>query len=166
MLKINLENIYRSLPGSSEQFDLEGIINLPDNLGVESAVTTTSVHVAKLQDHLHISLDCKFNIPTSCDRCQDKFDLKTRSEFDHDIPNDQVIHLKHFIFDTSSLLTESLILTIPISKLCKFNCKGLCQRCGANINKTKCPCKIPKTDNNPFNVLKQGKNGTTKEKDI
>ncbi|MBM3211747.1 DUF177 domain-containing protein, partial [Candidatus Poribacteria bacterium] len=37
---------------------------------------------------------------------------------------------------------ESLLLELPIRILCSENCKGLCPKCGQNLNDGKCDCKL------------------------
>ena len=38
-------------------------------------------------------------------------------------------------------LSEELMVESPIHALCRPDCKGLCDRCGANLNREKCSCK-------------------------
>ncbi len=44
------------------------------------------------------------------------------------------------IFPVDSNIREELILTYPQKVLCKEDCKGLCIRCGADMNEEKCKC--------------------------
>ena len=39
-----------------------------------------------------------------------------------------------------SLLREQIILVRRLKPLCDEICKGLCPRCGANLNRETCPC--------------------------
>ena len=42
--------------------------------------------------------------------------------------------------DLSDDSRESLLLELPAKILCSENCRGLCPRCGANLNEGKCDC--------------------------
>lgn len=42
--------------------------------------------------------------------------------------------------DLDPILREQVILATPDYPLCRPDCKGLCQRCGANLNETTCAC--------------------------
>lgn len=42
--------------------------------------------------------------------------------------------------DLTSIICEQIILQIPIKALCSEDCKGLCQHCGINLNKSSCNC--------------------------
>lgn len=44
------------------------------------------------------------------------------------------------IFDLDELLRQSILIAMPIKPLCSELCKGLCPRCGANLNEGPCGC--------------------------
>lgn len=63
--------------------------------------------------------------------------------------------------DCSKLVEELVVLNIPFSTLCSESCKGLCIKCGINLNNSKCNCleerKLDKSDKDthkPFEKLK------------
>ena len=39
------------------------------------------------------------------------------------------------------LITDEILMRWPIRVLCKEDCKGICSRCGANLNYTQCDCE-------------------------
>ncbi|MFH1830183.1 MAG: DUF177 domain-containing protein [Pseudomonadota bacterium] len=43
-------------------------------------------------------------------------------------------------FDVSEVIREQIVLAEPMKHLCKEDCKGLCPRCGKNLNKGPCTC--------------------------
>jgi uncharacterized protein len=51
-------------------------------------------------------------------------------------------------------------LSIPLKVLCKDDCKGLCPRCGINLNDTSCSCDTTDTDPRwaPLSKLKDESN--------
>ena len=49
-------------------------------------------------------------------------------------------------------MREQIILMMPLKPLCDETCKGLCPRCGANLNREACTCSTD-TVNSPFAVL-------------
>lgn len=55
--------------------------------------------------------------------------------------------------DLDPMLYEQLLLAQPTTYLCSEGCKGLCPRCGANLNTSPCACK-PEVKAHPFDVLK------------
>jgi uncharacterized protein len=41
------------------------------------------------------------------------------------------------------VLREQVLLAVPIKTVCSESCKGLCPRCGQNLNSGSCDCKPP-----------------------
>ena len=48
--------------------------------------------------------------------------------------------------DLSQLVTEQIILALPMKSLCKPECLGLCPLCGGNRNLTRCKCSRQEID--------------------
>ncbi len=44
------------------------------------------------------------------------------------------------LIDLAPLVRELSLLSLPIKVLCRPNCQGLCQECGANLNQGECGC--------------------------
>ncbi len=44
--------------------------------------------------------------------------------------------------DISEIMRENLFLEIPLKPLCDINCKGLCPKCGINLNEEECLCFV------------------------
>lgn len=42
--------------------------------------------------------------------------------------------------DIGELVREAIILSEPLKALCSEDCKGLCPKCGVNLNQTTCGC--------------------------
>ena len=42
--------------------------------------------------------------------------------------------------DISKDVRDYLILSVPMKRLCKEDCKGLCYKCGKDLNEGKCDC--------------------------
>lgn len=47
---------------------------------------------------------------------------------------------------------EQVILSFPLRPLCRETCRGLCARCGADLNQERCRCLAPPTES-PFAAL-------------
>lgn len=48
--------------------------------------------------------------------------------------------------DLSRLLRENVLLNLPLQPLCRAECRGLCRRCGINLNETSCSCRVQESD--------------------
>lgn len=55
--------------------------------------------------------------------------------------------------DLLDLVTEQVILAVPMKVVCREDCRGLCPTCGANRNLRDCNCSVPEL-NSPFASLR------------
>lgn len=55
--------------------------------------------------------------------------------------NDDIVLLESGRVDAGELARTALILGMDTKTLCSEDCKGLCPRCGANLNDGPCGCK-------------------------
>ena len=85
-----------------------------------------------------------------CDRCAAEFVREVRypveavlvsGEVTDSYENPWVFELEDGCADLDDIVTTALVLNMPSQLLCKPDCKGLCFRCGANLNLGSCNCK-------------------------
>lgn len=50
--------------------------------------------------------------------------------------------------DIGKALRDNIILNLPMKQLCSEDCKGLCFRCGKNLNEEDCSCTEESTNMN------------------
>ena len=98
---------------------------------------------AQIQGHA-LLVTGKLRTPVSlkCGRC-----LKM---FERSLVVDQfVVHQElagdDFV-DLTDNIREDILLQLPQRALCRENCRGLCPRCGVDLNKTACQCKTSEGD--------------------
>ena len=60
--------------------------------------------------------------------------------------------------DLGAFLREVIALAFPVQPLCREDCKGLCPRCGVDLNVGHCGCG-PERRHSPFAVLEAVKRG-------
>ncbi len=48
--------------------------------------------------------------------------------------------------ELEDILREQVLLALPMQRICKDVCKGICPVCGKNRNETSCDCKIDASD--------------------
>lgn len=117
----------------------------------------TSLIINKLHDQLILEVTSEFKVKYECDRCG--VDFKSRLNSDYRmvyLMNEQpaetesinVYYLSRDAdsIDISSDVREFALLSIPMKKLCSEQCKGLCFKCGKDLNNEKCICKEEEID--------------------
>lgn len=101
-----------------------------------------------------------FEVP--CARCLDpvrhnlrgEFDLLFRplgvdggpSERELGTPETEIGYYQEGGLVLEDVLREQVLLTLPVRTLCRVDCKGLCPRCGRNLNNETCTCEGAPTD--------------------
>ena len=45
------------------------------------------------------------------------------------------------LLDTEKVFLDNIILNLPMKQVCSRDCKGLCPKCGINLNKEACNCR-------------------------
>jgi uncharacterized protein len=55
--------------------------------------------------------------------------------------------------DLRDEVAQQIIMALPFKPLCRNNCKGLCSRCGIDLNHQACQCHN-QNQGSPFAVLK------------
>ena len=53
---------------------------------------------------------------------------------------DEQPYLQGYNLDVDRLVRDELLLNLPMKVLCNEDCKGICNRCGANLNYETCDC--------------------------
>ena len=101
-----------------------------------------------------IVLDCDLLLHAKmiCDRCAQEFESDLRSHFQisylfskesqkNDDYNFKFLSMVQDKIDIADDVFEYAELSVPMKRLCRADCKGLCTNCGTNLNEKKCSCK-------------------------
>ncbi len=62
------------------------------------------------------------------------------------LPDEEWIHFKGNSIDITSELQKAILLSLPMRVICNEGCRGLCSRCGHNLNSGQCGCNIDDID--------------------
>lgn len=89
-----------------------------------------------------------------CDRCGVDFTrkhtlslLKTLASSLEGDDNEEILLIPDMKLDLDDLIYTETVLSLPMKHLCKDDCKGLCGKCGKNLNDGECGC--PKKEIDP-----------------
>lgn len=99
-----------------------------------------------------------------CDRCLEDvavdFDFSDTKEIDmSESPKeqidamDEISYIDGNIFDSDKFIHDELIINMPVKILCKDDCKGICKKCGKNLNNGDCHCDTTELDPRMSKVL-------------
>ncbi|MBN2029453.1 DUF177 domain-containing protein [bacterium] len=111
------------------------------------------VEITTVGDNLFVDLVVKSEGLFECDRCCETFQkvieghlhivytfdrLKAQGGKDDEI---KLIPFGMNEIDITQDVIDVLYLAIPVKKLCRDTCKGLCPQCGVNLNEKDCTCQ-------------------------
>lgn len=150
-------------------------LTIPDS-GLEQELKISATHlddiikddvqvflkIFKAGDTVLVSGKAKAEASLSCSRCLEKFsyplDVKFEVEYvplrelievgEHELTREEldVSFYKNDQIDIDELVREHLLLAVPMKPLCKSNCKGICPKCGKNLNENLCECSTNEID--------------------
>lgn len=80
-------------------------------------------------------IECKKSF--TCDRCLTEATANQVHEFAEEVDKSEAVDE---MLDVTELLRDVLLARQPMKNLCKADCKGLCPKCGANLNDGECGC--------------------------
>ena len=103
--------------------------------------------LTKLGDIIHLDIQITTTLLLICSRCTENFseiiNIDVHEIFSNN-PTDEdgyIIFINSDVIDITEIVENNLFWALPIKKLCKEDCMGLCQKCGSNLNISTCNCE-------------------------
>ena len=126
-------------------------VGFPSPMKVKGDITNTAGYM-----RMRLSMSVEYS--AECARClapvTDSFSLNLEktvatkevlSDVDEDRLDDYAI-IENGFLDMDEQLMEQLEMEFPVRILCREDCRGLCQRCGKNLNEGECDCDTREID--------------------
>jgi uncharacterized protein len=118
----------------------------------------------------------KVMMETECDRCLERAEFPIESDFDlfyrpaaparsrHgaeeveiDEGESEIAFYQGAGLDLKEILREYILLSLPMQRTCRAECRGICPVCGQNRNLVECRCHAPALDDR-WSALKKLQN--------
>jgi uncharacterized protein len=126
------------------------------NLGLKEPFfdgVNLDVKMDKSHSQIVIDGDLSLNAKFFCDRCNDEFVAELKNHFkitylfskekeEREDDNLYFLSPEADKIDLKQDVVDYAILAVPMKKLCQDECKGLCSRCGVNLNRETCKCTV------------------------
>jgi len=161
-----------------ETFTFQRDFSLPTLEGGSAECrATVAAGVAKSGNRYTVNARVSGEIRAECHRCLEQFgmpvdvsiklimQLRERSELPEGMEEEDFVVIPatgEARYDLFPRVREELILDMPIKLLCREDCKGLCSKCGADLNEGACGCPGAPVDRRwgPLRNLLNGENKT------
>jgi uncharacterized protein len=142
-----------------------GQIDFSDEDLTQSAplrVTGSAELLAHSGGEIRVQGEYKGELTAECDRCLAQTRFPLDSGFDlfyrpmSDIAHDEEVEIDEGETELGfyegagmqleDILREQVLLALPMQRVCREDCKGICPVCGKNRNETACACKVVTAD--------------------
>lgn len=153
-MRYNVAQLLKEPIGSSREYQLD-----ENFTGPQRFANKASGPVSILRTHHGVLLRATVGIQSSmtCARCLNEFasdsEILIEEEFfpkvdlatgrslpcPTEVEEGSLIDSSH-ILDLSATIYGYVVSSLPMKPLCSFDCRGLCQVCGANLNLGNCGC--------------------------
>lgn len=87
-----------------------------------------------------INLLAEFKVTALCARCAGEFDRLKEMIIEDEYTTEDLMDTYGTELDTAVLVKDQITLDMPLKILCSPDCKGLCSKCGCNLNLKDCDC--------------------------
>ena len=151
-MKLKLTDII-GVPGASLRFDYNMDLSDLEINFVKPFANPVHVtgEVRNIAGVLELSADAGTVMVFNCDRCAERTEREECFEIDavlveelenpEDIDNADMIVIENAEVDVDAVVRDAIILESDMQFLCSDDCKGLCPRCGKNLNEGPCSCE-------------------------
>ncbi|EGC01114.1 YceD family protein [Ruminococcus albus] len=149
-MKIHLKELF-DIVGEVKEFDYE---ITPEQVGEYSSYDFTApIAVSGRAENragvVTLDFGVKFGLSQVCDRCLKEFEREYAYEFSHILVRqlhsgrddyDEYVVCEDNVLELDELVISDMLLSLPTKILCKEDCKGLCFKCGKDLNEGDCDC--------------------------
>lgn len=158
---LNVSNALKN-PGQVYPFEADARIEEMEVLGDPVRMTDVAVKGTVVGSDEMVSLEAKATatVISRCARCLEEVRFPIAAEMHADFvrqpdPDDPDQYpYESSVLELTDAIRDALVLELPLRFLCKEDCKGLCPKCGANLNTGSCTCQEGDDDLNPFAALR------------
>ena len=152
--------------------ELTDLVHLTECLGLQPvAPMTARVESERKEGGVCVKISVEGIVNARCDLCGEWTTAPCKCSFTEELTEeDEAFDPVTGRYSLDELIDECVVMSSPREVRCKSDCKGLCPRCGRNLNVETCTCgTTTQAEGNPFAVLQDifltggAKNGSTKK---
>lgn len=106
-----------------------------------SGPLAVKAEVSRITNAVSVKALLTGTIELTCSRCLQAI----KTDLHKEVALTYMVEARDLFIDLDPDIREELILDYSINPLCSESCKGLCPRCGKNLNQGGCTCATTKT---------------------
>lgn len=154
-MEYNVAQLLKSPVGTSRQYDVDEPLDRIDEYEVSGPVQG-QVKLTRTNRGVYVDARLGATVKLVCGRCLEEADesvqVRIREEYLPTVdvstglpvaerPDEEAGTIdEHHILSLDDAFRQYTLLELPMRPLCRPDCKGLCPRCGKNLNEGPCDC--------------------------
>lgn len=121
-----------------------GSFPITEKTPVEFTFTNIGAHKARIEGSV------KLEFAAACDRCLAQTPATLELKFDRTVVSPEIItedenaddmsFMEGYQLNVETFVYNEILVNWPVKILCKEDCKGVCPKCGQNLNIRECGC--------------------------
>ena len=149
-MKIDVINVKKILTGeiTKQDFECEFPIEFENTGYTFPEPVRVCGEIKNMGGYIPLKASCKVTAVGVCARClapvsqlvETEFTRTVAASLESEDEDDEYLLAVDGKIDIDEPLKDELIMSLPSRILCSEECKGLCSKCGANLNFGKCDC--------------------------
>ncbi|MFN0073211.1 MAG: YceD family protein [Chloroflexota bacterium] len=166
MIAIHVAQFLKEEPGSRREFALREIGPQLGDVTLEAPLVGTA-ELVRTQRGILVTMPYRTTVTLVCGRCLNEFGFAVEDRFQDEVlaprgelyerdsqRDDDALRIgQDYVLDIGEILRQELVIQTPLQPLCRLDCPGLCETCGADLRSEKCACDQIGA-NNPFGALR------------
>ena len=165
-LKINVVNLVRN-PFTRERVQARLLLELGETGLDESPAGRpfdVDLRLESSPDGIRVTGDISGIFQLECTRCTEPVDFPLFAQVDEffcrptlplltpdgreeaEVPREESYRLEGEEMDLNSMVNDQVLLSLPIKRLCREDCRGICPLCGLDLNLGGCDCRDEQVD--------------------
>ncbi len=109
------------------------------------------------EEKLRIEAETAFTAAVPCDRCLEEVEISLELAISKEVDMNQTAEGRiedldetdfviGYNLDVDKLVYSEILVNWPMKTLCREDCKGICRKCGTNLNHGSCSCDTVELD--------------------
>jgi uncharacterized protein len=151
-MKLDISHLIKAPFGQKESFNIE-LHNEQIDEDVLAERTKGELTLTRLDEEILAAFCGSTKVKLVCDRCLVDFGHNLELNFSQeyvinraDADDEKLLVEKGGTIDITEPLRQEILSAVPIKKLCKGGCRGICAHCGQDLNESECKCKKVATE--------------------
>ncbi len=169
-LQFNVAQLLKQPTGTRRDYDILADWSSDDDQLVTLVPLRGHTRLLRVGRGVLVTGELETALELTCSRCLSSYrlaiDFELEEEFQPTIdittgvwleqePDQDKANLidEHHILDLTEVVRQEMWLSLPMSPACRPDCRGLCPRCGQNLNEGTCSCQPDAIDARWLNLM-------------